>query len=137
MILGVIGCMAEREGPDLVRRFPRIDLLCGPGELDRLPLLIDNAFKAGSVDLADRIALQGSRSRRSTTLAAAEDNLELLDLSRSFDPDGAAAGGRSAYVRITRGCNKFCTYCVVPTTRGTEVHRPPDAIVEECRRLAD
>jgi tRNA-2-methylthio-N6-dimethylallyladenosine synthase len=61
----------------------------------------------------------------------------MMDLSRAFDPDHAEAGGKSAYVRITRGCNKFCTYCVVPYTRGAEVHRPPDAIVEECRRLAD
>jgi tRNA-2-methylthio-N6-dimethylallyladenosine synthase len=137
IVLGLLGCMAEREGIDLLRKYPQIDLLCGPGELDRLPLLLDNAMKAGAVDQADRVALQGSRSRRSATLSAAGDNLEMLDLSRAFDPDGAAAGGRSAYVRITRGCNKFCTYCVVPNVRGAEVHRPPEAIVDECRRLAD
>ncbi|MCI0364186.1 MAG: hypothetical protein L0219_09915, partial [Phycisphaerales bacterium] len=44
-ILGVIGCMAEREGADMMRRFPQIDLMCGPGELDKLPMLIDNALK--------------------------------------------------------------------------------------------
>ncbi|MHC5004120.1 MAG: MiaB/RimO family radical SAM methylthiotransferase [Planctomycetota bacterium] len=137
VVLGVIGCMAERIGPDLMRRYPQIDLMCGPGELDKLPLLIDNALRTGAADRRERMALQGSRSRRTATLAAAEDSLELLDLSRAFDPDRAAAGGRSAYVRITRGCNKFCTYCVVPNTRGAEVHRSPDAIVEECRRLAD
>ncbi|MCP3903496.1 MAG: radical SAM protein [Planctomycetes bacterium] len=137
VVLGVIGCMAEREGASLMSRYPQIDLMCGPGELDKLPMLLDNVMKAEAVAAADRVALQGSTSRRSTTLSAATDDLELLDLSRAFDPDRAEAGGRSAYVRITRGCNKFCTYCVVPNTRGPEVHRPPDAIVDECRRLAD
>jgi tRNA-2-methylthio-N6-dimethylallyladenosine synthase len=137
VVLGVIGCMAEREGAGMMSRFPQIDLMCGPGELDKLPMLLDNALKTGMVERADRVALQGNRSRRSSTLAAAEDSLEMLDLSRAFDPERASAGGRSAYVRITRGCNKFCTYCVVPYTRGAEVHRPPDAIVEECKRLVD
>jgi tRNA-2-methylthio-N6-dimethylallyladenosine synthase len=115
-------------------------------------MLIDNACKVAAVEQAERaaarrgatargelLALQGNNSRRSTTLAAATDNLELLDLSRAFDPDRASANanGKSAYVRITRGCNKFCTYCVVPYTRGAEVHRPPDHIVDECKRLAD
>ncbi len=130
VVLGVIGCMAERDGADMIRRYPQIDLLCGPGELDKVPMLIDNAVKTRSLD--DRVALQGNTHRRSGTLAAAEDQLELLDLSRSFSPDEHEG---SAYVRITRGCNKFCSYCVVPNTRGAEVHRPPDAIVEECRRL--
>ncbi|MEM9250755.1 MAG: MiaB/RimO family radical SAM methylthiotransferase [Planctomycetota bacterium] len=137
VILGVLGCMAEREGDDMIRRHPQVDLLCGPGELDKVPLLIDNlartsAATRGGLSTA-QVALQGNTHRRSGTLAAAEDTLELLDLSRSFDPDGAG----SAYVRITRGCNKFCTYCVVPHTRGAEVHRHPDAIVEECRRLIE
>ena len=138
LILGVIGCMAEREGPDIARRYPYIDLLCGPGELDKLPLLIDNVVKTSDIKRrgARQIesALQGNTHRRSGTLAAAEDQLEMLDLARSFSPDEHRG---SAYVRITRGCNKFCTYCVVPQTRGAEVHRPPDTIVEECRRLVD
>ncbi len=139
VVLGLIGCLAEREGRKLLSTYPQIDLLCGPGELDRLPMLIDNAFKTGAVEAGDRVALAGNRSRRSAALSAAEDNLELLDLSRAFDPDrgGVGAPRRSAYVRITRGCNKFCTYCVVPATRGAEVHRPPDHIVAECRKLAD
>ncbi|MFM7133723.1 MAG: MiaB/RimO family radical SAM methylthiotransferase [Planctomycetota bacterium] len=137
VVLGVLGCMAERDGADMLRRFPQVDLLCGPGELDRLPALIDNVRRTEGASREERIALAGSKSRRSTTLAAAEDNLELLDLSRAFDPVSPGADRRSAYVRITRGCNKFCTYCVVPNTRGAEVHRPPDSIVEECRRLAD
>ena len=137
VILGVLGCMAERDGADMLRRFPQVDLLCGPGELDRLPALIDNVRRTEGAAREERIALAGNKSRRSTTLAAAEDHLELLDLSRAFEPSESGAERRSAYVRITRGCNKFCTYCVVPNTRGAEVHRPPDSIVEECRRLVD
>jgi len=150
LVVGVLGCMAERDGVDLIRRMPVVDLLCGPGELDKLPSLIDNAVRTRTSLIADEnledgkaartsaksVALQGNSSRRSATLAAAEDSLELLDLSRSVSPlDDDSAVKRSAYVRITRGCNKFCTYCVVPFTRGAEVHRPPDHIVEECRKL--
>ena len=137
VILGVLGCMAERDGADMLRRYPQVDLLCGPGELDRLPALIDNVRRTEGAAREERMALAGNKSRRSTTLAAAEDHLELLDLSRAFDPSGPGAEKRSAYVRITRGCNKFCTYCVVPNTRGAEVHRPPDSIVDECKRLVD
>jgi tRNA-2-methylthio-N6-dimethylallyladenosine synthase len=137
VILGVLGCMAERDGADMLRRFPQVDLLCGPGELDRLPALLDNVRRTEGASREERIALAGSKSRRSATLAAAEDQLELLDLSRAFDPAAPGADHRSAYVRITRGCNKFCTYCVVPNTRGAEVHRPPDSIVDECKRLVD
>ena len=138
VVVGVLGCMAEREGLEMLRRYPQVDFLCGPGELDKVPLLIDNALRTRAVELADRAALAGNRHRRSQTLSAATDNLELLDLARAFDPDGADPDRRRrAYVRITRGCNKFCTYCVVPFTRGAEVHRPPDAIVAECRHLAD
>ena len=142
LLVGVLGCMAERDGVDMLRRHPQVDLLCGPGELDKLPVLIDNAARAASLDGSarpdpqERVALAGNTSRRSTALAAADGDLESLDLARAFDPDRAAGRSRSAYVRITRGCNKFCTYCVVPHTRGAEVHRPPDGIVEECRRLA-
>jgi len=135
--LGLLGCLAEREGASLLSDRPEVDLLCGPGELDRLPMLLDNIIKENLVEASDRIALQGNRSRRSSTLSAAEDSLETLDLSRAFDADQGEAAGRTAYVRITRGCNKFCTYCVVPNTRGAEVHRPPDAIIDECRRLAE
>lgn len=162
LVVGVLGCMAERDGEDLIRRMPQVDILCGPGELDKLPALLDNAVRtreslladvasqtpgndrdggpavAGTTALASarQVALQGSTSRRSATLSAAQDSLELLDLSRAVSPD-AHGRTRSAYVRITRGCNKFCTYCVVPFTRGAEVHRPPEHIIDECKRLAD
>jgi tRNA-2-methylthio-N6-dimethylallyladenosine synthase len=161
LVVGVLGCMAERDGTDLITRMPVVDVLCGPGELDKLPRLLDNAVRTrmslvdsgASTDVAEptsvarvsanEVALQGSSSRRSATLAAAADTLEMLDLSRSLSPvdvqSAVGDGGqpRSAYVRITRGCNKFCTYCVVPFTRGAEVHRPPQHIIDECKRLAD
>lgn len=142
LLVGVLGCMAERDGVDMLRRHPQVDLLCGPGELDKLPSLIDNATRTAAAsgsrrrEVDGRVALAGNTSRRSAALSASEDDLESLDLSRAFDPDHSAGKARSAYVRITRGCNKFCTYCVVPYTRGAEVHRPPDGIIEECRRLA-
>ena len=147
MVIGVIGCMAERDGLDIFRKFPHVEILCGPGELDKLPGLVHNAVVTSTEGTEARkhegtkgpdgkglVALMGSTSRRSSTLAAAEDNLELLDLSRAISP---ADGQKQAYVRITRGCNKFCTYCVVPYTRGPEVHRPPQNIIDEVKRLAD
>jgi tRNA-2-methylthio-N6-dimethylallyladenosine synthase len=171
LVVGVLGCMAERDGPDMLHKFPVVDVLCGPAELDKLPALLDNAVKTRQSLLAEdaspperdkagrwrhpaaktsarQVALQGDASRRSTTLAAASDSLEMLDLSRAVSPidhdtsegglsGGSSAGPNAAYVRITRGCNKFCTYCVVPHTRGAEVHRPPDHIVDECKKLAD
>jgi len=76
----------------------------------------------------------GSNIRRSGTLDAAEDRLEMLDLSRTVSPGDDFS---QAYVRITRGCNKFCTYCVVPYTRGPEVHRPPANIIDEVKKLVD
>jgi tRNA-2-methylthio-N6-dimethylallyladenosine synthase len=135
LVIGVIGCMAERDGTNIFNRFPHVDVLCGPGELDKLPTLVHNAVVTGAESKSGRqVALMGATSRRSSTLAAAEDTLELLDLSRSVSPGDDVA---QAYVRITRGCNKFCTYCVVPYTRGPEVHRPPQNIVDEVKKLAD
>ena len=146
LILGVIGCMAERDGLELFRRHPQVDFLCGPGELDRVPQLVDSAMRSLMADPSaalprpsqhDRAALAGNKSRRTATLAAAEDGLEALDLSRAFDPIASGRPAHTAFVRITRGCNKFCTYCVVPSTRGAEIHRPPQHIIDECRRLVD
>ncbi|HSI34118.1 MAG TPA: MiaB/RimO family radical SAM methylthiotransferase, partial [Tepidisphaeraceae bacterium] len=142
LVIGVIGCMAERDGTNIFKKYPHVDILCGPGELDKLPGLVHNAAVTAESSLATRssllatrhVALMGATTRRSSTLAAAEDTLENLDLSRSISASDTPA---QAYVRITRGCNKFCTYCVVPYTRGPEVHRPPQNIVDEVRKLAD
>lgn len=130
VVVGVLGCMAEREGEGLVERFGQVDLMCGPGELSRLPELIEGVMRNG----VRQFALEGHRNRRLDRLDGCGENLELLDMSRSFS---ASKATKSAYVRITRGCNKFCSYCVVPFTRGAEIHRPPEHIIDECGRLAD
>ena len=140
LVIGVIGCMAERDGTNIFKKYPHVDVLCGPGELDKLPALVHNAviqarqWHAGAIARRREVALMGANVRRSSTLSAAEDHLELLDLSRSVSPGDDVV---QSYVRITRGCNKFCTYCVVPYTRGPEVHRPPQNIIDEVKKLTD
>ncbi|PKL33483.1 MAG: hypothetical protein CVV40_00655 [Planctomycetes bacterium HGW-Planctomycetes-2] len=91
LVVGVLGCMAERDGEAMLGRFPVVDVLCGPGELDTLPTLLDNAARTRRAMLSEEeggpasgaalrsareVALQGSASRRSGTLAAASDSLE-------------------------------------------------------------
>ncbi|MBX3395160.1 MAG: tRNA (N6-isopentenyl adenosine(37)-C2)-methylthiotransferase MiaB [Phycisphaerae bacterium] len=139
-IIAVIGCMAERDGDGLLARMPHVDILCGPTELGRLPGLIDDVKATRS----PAVALSGRLRQRSTPIRSGggHDDLEALDSGRVFGlsshPDTPKVFGRhQAYVRITRGCNKYCTFCVVPYTRGPEQHRPPGQIVDEVRRLAD
>ncbi|MFC1611700.1 tRNA (N6-isopentenyl adenosine(37)-C2)-methylthiotransferase MiaB [Myxococcota bacterium] len=129
LVVGVIGCMAEREARSIRRRAPHVDLVCGASMLDRLPLLLENLRHNREFQLA----LAGHAQRGGETEAKGSDELEPLDSARSFSRSASS----QAYVRITRGCNKFCSFCVVPFTRGPEVHRPPDRIVEETRKLVD
>ena len=121
VVVGMLGCMAERAGA-----LKGVDVVVGPSELDRVAALLE---QGGGV------ALSGHATRRSSTLDASMDRLEALDRGRMTDPDDVGNG--QAYVRITRGCDKFCSFCVVPRTRGPEVHRPPQAIVDEVKRLVD
>lgn len=134
LIVGVLGCMAERAGKELASRLPHLDLMCGPSELDQLPALLENLHAQQGEKRVSQLALSGHNARRSRTQDAAMDRLEALDQGRLVDPDTSS---RQAYVRITRGCNKFCSFCIVPMTRGPEVHRSPDAIVDEVSKLAD
>ncbi len=132
VVVGVLGCRAVRESDDIMKRMPHVDVVCGPSQLEKLPALLD-----GVVQTRERqSALVGHTARRSATLDAAMDGIESMDLSRAFSPY-ASDGRRQAYVRITRGCNKFCSFCVVPYTRGPEVHRPAQHIVDEVKRLVD
>ena len=139
-IVAVIGCMAERDGDGLIEKMPHVDILCGPSELHRLASLIDDV----NTHRSRAIALSGRLRNHTTpqTRTGGHEDLESLDSGRAFGLSSHAAtprifGQHQAYVRITRGCNKYCTFCVVPYTRGPEVHRPADQIVDEVRRLAD
>ena len=137
LIVGMLGCMAERTGGDLAKKLKHLDVVVGPSELDRLPAMLEQLSNERRVETAEQhsqqVALSGHTNRRSKTLDAAMDRLEALDQGRLVDD---VAKHTQAYVRITRGCNKFCSFCVVPYTRGPEVHREPDAIVDEVRKLA-
>jgi tRNA-2-methylthio-N6-dimethylallyladenosine synthase len=132
MVIGVIGCMAEREKEGLFAKAPHVDLLCGPGELNRLPELISEVWERHE----KVTALAGSLSRRTEVLQRAMeyDSLEALDLSRAPEVGQSML---QSYIRVQRGCDKFCTYCVVPFTRGPERSRPASHIVAEARMLAE
>jgi len=132
MVVGVIGCMAERDPDGLLDKVPHVDLVCGPGELNKIPAMIEEV----QASRQRMVALTQDKKRRSTLLERTleYDSVEALDLSRDPGPD---ANVLQSYVRIQRGCDKFCTFCVVPNTRGKERSRPPQQIVDEARMLAD
>jgi tRNA-2-methylthio-N6-dimethylallyladenosine synthase len=126
LVIGVIGCMAQKDQDKVFRRAPHVDLICSPGQLARVPELIREA-RAVRKPLS-ALGLARTAGAKSTILNSFE----------SYDPDRDAASRPSpfqAYVRIMMGCDKFCTFCIVPSTRGPEQSRHPDQIVEECRRL--
>ena len=132
MVIGVIGCMAERDPEGIFRKMPHVDLVCGPSELNKIPAMIEDIQS----NRRRAIALSQSLSRKSTPLERAleYDSVEALDLSRDPAP---SANVLQSYIRVQRGCDKFCTFCVVPFTRGAERSRPPAQIVDEARMLAD
>ncbi|MCO6436732.1 MAG: tRNA (N6-isopentenyl adenosine(37)-C2)-methylthiotransferase MiaB [Phycisphaerae bacterium] len=132
MVIGILGCMAERDPDGILQRMPHVDLVCGPGELNKVPALIEEV----TASRTRAVALAQSQSRKNTPLnrALEFDSMEALDLSR--DPESGASVLQS-YIRVQRGCDKFCTFCVVPFTRGPERSRPPGQIVDEARMLVD
>ena len=127
LIIGVLGCMAQREGSGLRRQFPQVDIVCGPGRICDLPELI-----AAAVAGREAIALDPARTEARDR--PADQRTDRMDLDR--DPAPAGSSPHQAYVRVMRGCDNFCTYCIVPFVRGPERNRPPEHIVEEVRRLA-
>src|SRR5436190_1563189 len=125
-VLGVLGCMAQKDQELIRRRAPHVDIVCGTGQLARLPDLIAEVRRSGRPQLA--LSLDRTESRH-----------EVERSFESYDPlrDPSMRPSRfQAYVRIMIGCDKFCTYCIVPSVRGPEQSRPPEHIAAEVRQLA-
>jgi tRNA-2-methylthio-N6-dimethylallyladenosine synthase len=114
LVIGVIGCMAQMHGEAILKRAPHVSLICGTKGLSRLAEFIAEAQKGGRVCATEKNG--APLIRRS----AAERLNKYL-----------------AYVYIMRGCDNYCTYCVVPYVRGPEESRPPGEIIDEVRALAD
>ena len=128
-IIGVLGCMAQKDQRLIFERAPYVDLVVGPGQLHQVPELIAR----GSRPEAAR-RWKSASGRKDGSRGKIERSHE------SFDPaarPGDAAHALQAYVRIMIGCDKFCTYCIVPSVRGPEQSRPPSEILAEARQLAD
>jgi tRNA-2-methylthio-N6-dimethylallyladenosine synthase len=119
VVVAVAGCVAQAEGEEIIRRAPSVDLVFGPQSYHRLPALLARASRHG---------------RAIDTKFSADDKFEHLS-----PPKAAAirARGVCAFVTVQEGCDKFCTFCVVPYTRGSEISRPVQSIVGEIERLAD
>lgn len=115
LIIGVGGCVASQEGEGITKRAPFVDLVFGPQTLHRLPEMI--------------------RELRSSGRAVVDISFPEIE---KFDhlPE-ARATGATAFVSIMEGCSKYCTFCVVPYTRGEEISRPFESVMVEVRQLAD
>ena len=119
VLVAVAGCVAQAEGAEIARRAPVVDLVVGPQSIHRLPELLSRAGNGETVV---------------DTEFPVDDKFDhLAPPSR----DATRARGVAAFVTVQEGCDKFCTFCVVPYTRGAEVSRPVGKIVEEVERLAD
>ena len=112
--IGVTGCVAQAEGAEILRRMPLVDLVVGPQSYHRLPAMMDQVA-------------QGKRAL--DTEFALDDKFDHLTARPKM------ARGPSAFLTVQEGCDKFCAFCVVPYTRGSEVSRPADRIVTEARDL--
>ena len=130
-ILGVLGCMAQKDQKLIFQRAPHVDFVLGPGRLDILVETVEQ--------------LLGTKPRPVKTICsslnrASNRHAEILDSFRQYNPERVIPDTQktdSALVRITFGCNQFCSYCVVPFVRGPEQSRPPQDIVNEVQHIAN
>jgi tRNA-2-methylthio-N6-dimethylallyladenosine synthase len=129
-VIGVLGCMAQKDQDLIFQKAPFVDIVVGTGQLAEIPRLIRETRNATERTHTKAVSLgrrEGSRN-------------EVSDSFQSYDPlrdPEMRPTPFQAFVRIMIGCDKFCTYCVVPSTRGPEQSRPPAHIVKEARVLAD
>jgi tRNA-2-methylthio-N6-dimethylallyladenosine synthase len=119
MLIAVAGCMAQAEGKEIIRRAGAVDLVVGSQNYHRLPEMIARA-QAGEKVIDTEFPV--------------EDKFDILAEPRR---EAIAKRGITAFVTVQEGCDKFCTFCVVPYTRGAEISRPVEKIVSEVARLAD
>lgn len=119
MMIGVAGCVAQAEGEEILRRAPAVDVVIGPQTYHRLPEAL-------------RKAKEGQRIV--DTEYALEDKFEHLPIAEAKK---IRSRGVTAFLTVQEGCDKFCTFCVVPYTRGSEVSRPVSQIVDEAKQLVE
>ncbi len=151
LVIGVGGCVASQEGEAIVRRAPYVDLVFGPQTLHRLPQLIRERRASGrpQVDISfpelekfDRVTPAYARLERASSATGRPEpgtanNVEPRSGELpSPPPAGRGTGGGSSFVSVMEGCSKFCTYCIVPYTRGEEISRPLDDVLAEIAGLA-
>ncbi len=125
LLIAVAGCVAQQEGKKIIERMPQVDIVVGTQHIYRLPELVGNAERRGS----------DKKSRVITELAT---TFKIPSYIRPADHDGTLCRDKPSkrFVTIMQGCNNFCTYCVVPHTRGREVSRPAADILAEINDLA-
>src|SRR4051794_7964549 len=127
LAIGVMGCMAQKDQGLILKRAPHVDIIVGPGQLGRVPELLDRAKDEAKPQMA--VSLARNAGTRDTVTASFE----------GYDADREPAmrpNPHQAFIRVMMGCDKFCTYCIVPSVRGPEQSRPPEAILGEARLLA-
>jgi tRNA-2-methylthio-N6-dimethylallyladenosine synthase len=125
LVVGIIGCMAQRLGNELLEH-EAVDIVCGPNQIPQITTLISQAIENSHKRLA---VTENIRK-------APGENQELEDFESIYNTDDKQIP-EQAYVRVMRGCNNFCSYCIVPYVRGPEISRPPNKITEQVKRLAD
>ena len=129
LVVAIIGCMAQRMGESLLEH-DAVNIVCGPTQIPQIAELIAENLEHHAKQLA--ITAQIRRDAEPERQA-----LEAFEAAYAIDGEQGPATPGQAFVRVMRGCNNFCTYCIVPYVRGPEVCRPPEAILEQVRKLAD